>query len=401
MSQASTGGGGGGGGGTVTEVLAGLNINITGTPTIVPVVNLNDTVDLPDTNMTGTEGVYLFNSVKFMHNRGTLNTFLGADAGTLILTTASSVENTGIGAGALSGLTTGADNTCVGLLAGYLITTGSNNCIFGSGSGASMSANASNNILINHPGAAESNTIRLGYQGSGPAQQDKTYIAGIYNTSIGATYTPVAADSTGKLGTVGTIVTLVHSSSGDATPASNAFTIAAGTGIATTGSGSTVTIAATGAVPTVIHTDSGDATPASNAFSIVGGTNVTTSGSGSTVTINASGGSGGLTWSEVTGTTQAMAVSHGYIANNAGVVTLTLPATAALGDVMEILGKGAGGWLLAQNSGQTVHFGTSNTTTGTGGSLASTQRYDNFIIKCITANTDFTITGPVGNLTVV
>ena len=106
-------------------------------------------------------------------------------------------------------------------------------------------------------------------------------------------------------------------------------------------------------------------------------------------------------WNEVTGTSSAMAVSNGYIANNAGLVTLTLPATAALGSVIEVSGKGAGGWLIAQNSGQTIHFGNSTTTTGVGGSIASTLQYDTVKILCITANTTWVVLSNVGNLTVV
>src|SRR4051812_14224924 len=44
-------------------------------------------------------------------------------------------------------------------------------------------------------------------------------------------------------------------------------------------------------------------------------------------------------WSEVTGTSQAAAVNNGYITNNAGLVTVTLPVTAALGTIIEICGK--------------------------------------------------------------
>lgn len=106
-------------------------------------------------------------------------------------------------------------------------------------------------------------------------------------------------------------------------------------------------------------------------------------------------------WNEVTGTSANMAVDNGYIANNGSLVTLTLPATAALGSVIEVSGKGAGGWSIAQNSGQTIHYGASNTTTGVGGSLASTLQYDTVRLLCTTANTDFVVLSSVGNLTVV
>lgn len=116
----------------------------------------------------------------------------------------------------------------------------------------------------------------------------------------------------------------------------------------------------------------------------------------------ASASGGGVTsWVDVTGTTQAMAVSTGYIADNAGVVTLTLPSTAAQGTVMRIAGNGAGGWLLAQNASQTVKFGNTATTAGVGGSLASTDAGDAIEILCTVANTTWRVISAIGNLTVV
>ena len=118
--------------------------------------------------------------------------------------------------------------------------------------------------------------------------------------------------------------------------------------------------------------------------------------------ITVSGSGSGYGWTEVTGTTQAMAVNNGYIANNAALVTLTLPATAAVGDTFIIQGKGAGLFRIAQNASQTINFGSSPTTTGVGGSITATNRYDSLEIICITANNDFAVlTGAQGILTVV
>lgn len=110
---------------------------------------------------------------------------------------------------------------------------------------------------------------------------------------------------------------------------------------------------------------------------------------------------GGITWVNVTGTSQSASVNTGYIANNAGLVTITLPSSAAVGSVIEIGGSGAGGWKLAQNSGQTINFGSSATTAGVGGSLASTNRYDCIRLVCVTANTTWNVLSSVGSLTVV
>jgi len=124
-----------------------------------------------------------------------------------------------------------------------------------------------------------------------------------------------------------------------------------------------------------------------------------TNGSGS-ITIAATNGQG-ITWSEVTGTSQTAAVNNGYITNNAGLVTVTLPSTVALGSIIEIAGKGAGGWKIAQAAGQQIHFGSSTTTSGTGGSLASVNQWDAIRLVCTTANTTFSVLSAQGNITVV
>jgi photosystem II stability/assembly factor-like uncharacterized protein len=65
----------------------------------------------------------------------------------------------------------------------------------------------------------------------------------------------------------------------------------------------------------------------------------------------------GVTWVDVTGTTVQAASNTGYMANNAAQVTITLPITPALGDLVEVSGVGAGGWKIAQSAGQQVYVG--------------------------------------------
>ncbi len=146
--------------------------------------------------------------------------------------------------------------------------------------------------------------------------------------------------------------------------------------------------------------DLNSAVPVLNNLNIEGAGGIVTSSSGSTVTITYTGSTGLMTWTEVTTTSQAMAADSGYIANNVGLVTLTLPAVAAVGDVYEIIGKGAGGWRLAQNAGQTVHFGVKTTTTGAAGHIQSTHTLDAIMLVCITANTNFAVRSVIGNLTI-
>jgi hypothetical protein len=135
------------------------------------------------------------------------------------------------------------------------------------------------------------------------------------------------------------------------------------------------------------------------AATLTAGTGISIANASGSITINASG--SGLSWTTVSGTSQAMAVNNGYTANNAGLVTLTLPATAAIGDTVAVCGLGAGGWLIAQNAGQLIHLGSSVTTTGAGGSLASTNAFDTITLTCIVANTTWTTRSVQGNLTVV
>jgi len=157
-----------------------------------------------------------------------------------------------------------------------------------------------------------------------------------------------------------------------------------------------------GTLSTLTGNSGGAVSPTGGNINVVGSGNITVTGNPGTSTLTiADSGGGGFTWHEITGTSSGMAVNNGYIANNAGLVTLTLPASAALGSVIEVAGKGSGGWSIAQNSGQTIHFGAQNSTTGAGGSIASTLQYDTIRIVCTTADTDFVVLSSVGNLTVV
>lgn len=136
------------------------------------------------------------------------------------------------------------------------------------------------------------------------------------------------------------------------------------------------------------------------AATLTAGTGVTITNGAGSITINSAG--GGLTWSVVTGTTQAAAVNNGYIANNAGQVTVTLPSTSAAGDVVAVQGmNNATGWKIAQNAGNQIFFGTASTTAGTGGSLTSTATYDTVTLLCITANANWVVRTSIGNITVV
>jgi len=104
----------------------------------------------------------------------------------------------------------------------------------------------------------------------------------------------------------------------------------------------------------------------------------------------------------VTGTSATLVGNQTFIANNAGLVTLALPATCVVGQVIRIVGLGAGGWSVSQAAGQVIHVSGTATTVGVGGSIASTNRYDTLEIECIIANTTFSATSIVSaGLTIV
>lgn len=145
-----------------------------------------------------------------------------------------------------------------------------------------------------------------------------------------------------------------------------------------------VVIGSTGATPT--------------AATLTAGSNISIVNAAGSITISATG-LAGFSWTVVTGTSQAMLSNNGYIANNAGLVTLGLPATSAVGDEIDVIGKGAGGWLIQCGAGQTIVLGSS--TTSVAGSLASTNRKDSLYMICTVANTEWQVaSAPQGNITV-
>ena len=131
-------------------------------------------------------------------------------------------------------------------------------------------------------------------------------------------------------------------------------------------------------------------------------------GAGSAGQIPVSGGASALfTWTTVGGvavwvdqttTPVSMVAGRAYSANNAGLVTLNMPATAAFGEEFHVQGQGAGGWIIQMNTGQILNFGSSPTSSA--GTIASTNRYDAVKFVCTVANTTFAVLFALGSLTV-
>jgi hypothetical protein len=113
-------------------------------------------------------------------------------------------------------------------------------------------------------------------------------------------------------------------------------------------------------------------------------------------------GGGGTTWSVIVADLNPMVVYNGYICNKAGLLTLTLPATAAAGTTLRVTGMNTAlGWSIAQNAGQQIHFGNLSTTAGVGGSISSTLTRDSIELVCVVADLEWNVISATGNLTVV
>ena len=110
---------------------------------------------------------------------------------------------------------------------------------------------------------------------------------------------------------------------------------------------------------------------------------------------------GTTTWTPETASFGIVA-NNGYICNHAGtLIVATLPATATVGDVFEVVNIGAAGWKIAQRASQYINFGSSTTTVGTGGSLASSALGDAMRFICIVTDVGFQMLSSVGNIDLV
>lgn len=128
--------------------------------------------------------------------------------------------------------------------------------------------------------------------------------------------------------------------------------------------------------------DTGSAVPAAGVINILGGVGCTTTGSGNTVTIDVN--TVGFDWVNVTSPTQAMTAEHGYFANNAGLVTLTLPTPGGTqaGNSVRVMNIGAGGFKIAQGAGQQIIIGINSTTIGAAGYITTTTTTDAVELVC-------------------
>lgn len=109
--------------------------------------------------------------------------------------------------------------------------------------------------------------------------------------------------------------------------------------------------------------------------------------------------SSGLASVEVTGASQTVTANCSYIANNASRVVFTLPTTAAVGSRFEVIGKGSGGWSVAQNAGQSIRYDGVETTAGTADGIQSNETTACAELVCVIADTTWQVVDRNANLT--
>jgi hypothetical protein len=150
-------------------------------------------------------------------------------------------------------------------------------------------------------------------------------------------------------------------------------------------------------IPTSFVADAGTAIPILNTLEILGAGGITTSASGNTITIT---GIGGFTWHNISAS-QTLVVDEGYFCvSPGGALSLALPATSIVGDMIEVVLDGATSFTITQSAGQQIRLGNLSTTAGVGGSLASTQQGDSIQMVCQTANLKWVVISSMGNPTI-
>jgi len=153
-------------------------------------------------------------------------------------------------------------------------------------------------------------------------------------------------------------------------------------------------------VQTLTTPDTNVVSPVNGNINFLNGSGMAITGSGDDVTFSTIAPPFMIQWNVITTPTATLVINEGFISNAGGGVTFSLPVTCAVGDVFFVNNVNAGGWTIAQNAGQSIRMGNMTTTVGVGGSLASTDIGDSIAFVCWDANTSFTCTSSMGNITV-
>lgn len=363
--------------------------------------------NLANTNSSGTEGVINFGGVRFIHNFGTNNVFIGEAAGNFTLITAAATDNIAIGSACLQSLNFGTGNIAIGTQSLVNVDTGNSNIGLGVANGNTITSGGAN-ILIGYgvlpsAGGSCSNNILIGnsagniYNGSGGANigiginaLNNLNTGGnnlVIGENAGTNYTTTESSNIllGSLGVLNDNNILRIGIQGTGTNQQNQCYIAGILGN-TVGNPEVVTIDSVsgqmGVLPAgtfadIYLTDSGNASPVAGILSIVGGSNINTSGATNVVTVNLNN-TVSISGSFTAGTTSGFITSQtGDISATAGNFNLPNTNSSATQGVIKF------------NSTRWIsNFGTNNTFVGknSGSLTASAFGTDNIGVGVNTLN---------------
>lgn len=137
------------------------------------------------------------------------------------------------------------------------------------------------------------------------------------------------------------------------------------------------------------------------ATSLTAGANITITPGAGSITIAATGGGSALAWQTISAN-RTLDVNNGYICvSPGGALSLALPGTSSVGDVIEVTLDGATSFSITQGTGQQIRLSNSQTTAGGGGSLTTTHQGDSIRIVCSEANLKWNVLSSMGNITVI
>lgn len=246
-----------------------------------------------------------------------------------------------------------------------------------------------------------------------------TYVLTSFSSSAGkvtANWQATAASST--------LATLTGDSGGAISPSTGNITLA-GTAnqITSSGSGSTITFSLIGPYTPATYTAHGvligegtssivattagtngqvliGSTGANPAFgTLTTSTGLTFTGGAASLAINVK--SGGFAVTSVAGASQALVSQGTYIANDSALTTFTLPATSAVGDIINIVGSAlnTNGWKVTYTTGQIIWGPAGSSTITTGNAASATAAAQTMTMMAVVANTTWVIIANSGTIT--
>ena len=133
------------------------------------------------------------------------------------------------------------------------------------------------------------------------------------------------------------------------------------------------------------------------AATITAGTGIKVTNASGSITLDVTNGAMNTS---VIGTSQSLASNYVYFCTTGTNLSLALPTTSVRGDMIIVSLDGSTSWTITQATSQQIIIGTSSTTIGTGGSLASTAQGNTVIMVCQVANLKWVVQSQIGTITV-